>query len=399
MTARFHPIGDLCELRSGGTPSRSNLAFFGGSIPWAKIADLDRPDGRVLDTDETLTPEGLAAIGNRLFPPGTVLLAMYGSVGKVAVAGRQMSCNQAILGLQPRDASVLDAAYLRRWLESRQREFAAEARGVTQKNLSAERIATLRLALPPLPEQRRTAALLDKADAIRSKRQKAIRLADDLLSSVFLDMFGDPVTNSKAYPICRLDEIATIVSGVTKGRKLDPACVVSVPYMRVANVQDGHLLLDDIREIEALPEEVARYRLETGDVLLTEGGDPDKLGRGAVWRGGIDPCIHQNHIFRVRSSASELLPDFLSAQLGSARGKRYFARAAKQTTGIASINMTQLSAFPVLLPPLEAQAAYGKVIDRFRGLERHLSERYTGCDRLYESLAQAAFQGDSQAPS
>ncbi len=125
-------------------------------------------------------------------------------------------------------------------------------------------------------------------------------MTEDLLRSVFLEMFGDPVTNPKGWEEAALTDVAEIVSGVTKGRKLGGKQTVFAPYLRVANVQDGYLNLSEIKEIEVLPTDIEKYRLLDGDILLTEGGDPDKLGRGTVWREHIEGCIHQNHIFRVR---------------------------------------------------------------------------------------------------
>src|SRR5690606_5885451 len=94
------------------------------------------------------------------------------------------------------------------------------------------------------------------------------------------------------------------------------------------------------------------------DLLLTEGGDPDKLGRGALWKAALNDCIHQNHVFRVRLTSKDLNPVYLSWLVGSARGKRYFAKQAKQTTGIASINMRQLRGFPLLVPPIALQQRF-----------------------------------------
>ena len=152
-------------------------------------------------------------------------------------------------------------------------------------------------------------------------------------------------------PVRQLQEVAEIGSGVTKGRKYQGRSTVHMPYMRVANVQDGYLKLDNVTEIEVAVDEISRYQLQPGDVLMTEGGDPDKLGRGAVWTGQIEPCLHQNHIFRVRTMQDVLEPWYFKAYLGSTEAKRYFLRCAKQTTGIASINKTQLRALPVPLPP------------------------------------------------
>ena len=167
-----------------------------------------------------------------------------------------------------------------------------------------------------------------------------------------------------------------------------------VPYMRVANVQDGHLNLDDVTEIEVFQSDIEKYRLVEGDLLLTEGGDPDKLGRGAVWKGQIKDCIHQNHIFRVRPDSTKLLPEYLSAQIGSVRGKRYFLKAAKQTTGIASINKTQLSNYPVLIPPMKLQLKYSDIVEQHKRASDAITGRFDMIDDLFGSLTQRAFRGE-----
>jgi len=263
----------------------------------------------------------------------------------------------------------------------------------SMRNISQETIREIPVPLPPLSAQRRIAAILDEADALRRKRREALGLLDELLRSAFLEMFGDPVTNPRGWPVVRLDTAADIASGVTKRHKLNGRSTVTVPYMRVANVQDGHIRLDDVNGIEVLPEDVERYRLLPGDLLLTEGGDPDKLGRGAVWYGEIDPCIHQNHVFRVRCDTSKLLPEFGSTILGSDLGKRYFARSAKQTTGIASINMTQLRGAPVLMPPLSEQLRWETFVAAHRNQVAARHRQGDQADHLFNSLLQRAFTG------
>jgi len=247
--------------------------------------------------------------------------------------------------------------------------------------------------LPPLPEQKRIAAILDKADAIRRKRQEAIRLTEELLRSAFLEMFGDPVTNPKGWEVRELESLADIGSGIAKGRKLRGERLTIVPYMRVANVQDGHIDLSDVKTIEVTDAEREKFALEVGDLLLTEGGDPDKLGPGAVWRGELSPCVHQNHIFRVRVTFGKVRPEYLSALIGSRHGKRYFLRAAKQTTGIATINKTQLRAFPVLLPPLKLQNDYVNVLSSIETHGSRLGKAERDSHRLGHALTQCAFSG------
>lgn len=157
------------------------------------------------------------------------------------------------------------------------------------------------------------------------------------------------------WPIVSFGDAADITSGVTLGRKTADVDLLSVPYLRVANVKDGRLDLSEITFIEATQKEINKWRLLNGDLLLTEGGDLDKLGRGTCWREEIPLCIHQNHIFRVRLNQERHDPDYVSYQIGSAYGKAYFLKHAKKTTGLASINKTVLSAFPLISPPLEKQ--------------------------------------------
>lgn len=160
----------------------------------------------------------------------------------------------------------------------------------------------------------------------------------------------------------KLKQVAKIQTGLAKGKKNtnDP---VKLPYLRVANVQDGYLDLSEVKEVEVDNSKVERYLLKPNDVLLTEGGDFDKLGRGTLWRGELPKCLHQNHIFVVRTNLQILHPKFLSLLAGSPYGKKYFLSCAKQTTNLASINSTQLKEFPVLLPPITEQKEIAKVIN------------------------------------
>jgi len=160
---------------------------------------------------------------------------------------------------------------------------------------------------------------------------------------------------------CPLSDVADVRSGLAKGRKniKDP---VLLPYLRVANVQDGRLDLREVKTIEVARALVERYRLRPGDVLLTEGGDNGKLGRGTVWQGEIEPCIHQNHVFAVRVNAKRMDPWFLASLAESSYGRSYFHGAAKQTTSLATINKAQVKAFPVLLPPLPEQRKIAAVL-------------------------------------
>ncbi len=158
-----------------------------------------------------------------------------------------------------------------------------------------------------------------------------------------------------------LVDVAHIQTGIAKGKK-HKVDTVMMPYLRVANVQDGYLNLDEIKEIEVAIKDVERFRLKAGDIVLTEGGDFDKLGRGTIWRGQIEVCLHQNHVFAVRVDETKLLPEFFSAQTNSHYGKAYFLSCAKRSTNLASINSTQLKQFPALVPPLPEQRKIADIL-------------------------------------
>ena len=139
-----------------------------------------------------------------------------------------------------------------------------------------------------------------------------------------------------------------------------------MPYLRVANVQDGWFDLAEMHEIEVDPGQVNRYLLQAGDVLLTEGGDFDKLGRGGVWRGEVAPCLHQNHVFCVRPDTSALLSEYFALATQSGWGRAYFLTCAKRTTNLASINSSQLRAFPL---PLVSIAKQADLIENVAGID------------------------------
>ena len=304
-----------------------------------------------------------------------------------------MATNQGFKSLVP-DRDRVDASYLYHWLDCNRSYLQSLGRGATFTEISKRITSEIPLPLPPIGEQRRIAAVLDQADWLRAKRRVARGLLDSLKDEIFRDMLGDPVTNPLRWPAHEvLGDVAAITSGVTKGRRLNTSAVRRVPYLAVANVQAGQLRLKAVKEIEATEEEIARYRLVPGDLVLTEGGDPDKLGRGTVWMGEIEECIHQNHIFRVRIHDPGFTPMFVSALLASERGRRYFLGAAKQTTGIASINKTQLSAFPLLRPPWKLQQQFVDQLRRRAQIEDVVDRHADELDSLFSSLQHRAFAG------
>ena len=198
----------------------------------------------------------------------------------------------------------------------------------------------------------------------------------------------------ESWDVVALEDCAVVQTGAAKGRKFGDAEVVQVPYLRVANVQDGYLDLSEMKTITIRKSELNRYRVQQGDVLMTEGGDFDKLGRGFIWRGELTLCVHQNHVFAVRTDRNCLLPDFFAYEAQSDYGKAYFLKVAHKTTNLASINSTKLKAFPVLIPTLGEQREMVSILEAIdRKIDLHQRKRAVS-EELFRALLHKLMTGE-----
>ena len=195
------------------------------------------------------------------------------------------------------------------------------------------------------------------------------------------------------WEVKQLVELAKVRSGIAKNSNKTISNPVLVHYLRVANVQDGYLDLFEMSMIEVNREDITRYAVLPGDVLMNEGGDLDKLGRGSIWHGEFTPCIHQNHVFVVRCG-SQLAPDYLNVWTGTAPSRRYFLVAGKQTTNLASINKTALGQLPVGLPSTKVeQEAIAEVLSDADGLIESLEQLLAKKRHLKQGAMQELLTG------
>lgn len=267
-------------------------------------------------------------------------------------------------------------------------------KGVGLKNISYKYIENIDIPIFPIEIQNKIVSVLDKANALISGRKDCIQLLEDLLRAIFLDMFQNDLIEYKKSKKS-LADIATIVSGLTKGRKTQSSTLVDVPYLRVANAQDGYFDFNEIKTIQATPGEIEKYNIIKGDLLITEGGDCDKLGRGAVWEFEDNKFIYQNHLFRLRiNSTDDYSPYWLTQLLRSEFGKYYFLRQAKQTTGIATINKRQVSNFPIPNSPFEKQKEFEEQYIAIHKRKQKLSISLNEISTLFNSILQKAFNGE-----
>ncbi|MDZ5447376.1 restriction endonuclease subunit S [Micromonospora sp. 4G57] len=294
------------------------------------------------------------------------------------------------------EPSRVNARYLYHWFSAPRtqatvRSFGQQTTNIS--NLNFERCLKLPLPLPPLPEQRRIAEALDRADELRAKRRQALAHLDDLTQSIFLDMFGDPARNPRTWPMTRIEDVAEVQGGLqlSGSRSKLP---IEVPYLRVANVYRGRLDLAEIKTLRASEAEVARTSLRTHDLLIVEGhGNAEEIGRAALWDGSVSPCVHQNHLIRARFGPTRIVPVFASYYVNSPGGRRHLLRAGKTTSGLNTISVGDVRSTPIATPPLDLQHTFAHRVAKVEVLKAAHRGSLAELNALFASVQDRAFRG------
>ena len=256
---------------------------------------------------------------------------------------------------------------------------------------------------PPLPEQQKIATILTSVDTVIEKTRAQIDKLKHLKTGMMQQLLTQGIdhTEFKNTPVgripktwghARLEDVAVIQTGVAKNSKIT-GDLIEIPYLRVANVQDGYLDLTEIKTLQLDRARLERFMLCDNDILVNEGGDFDKLGRGFIWKNQISPCVHQNHVFVVRTNQEKLLPMFFNYLSGSQYGKQYYLGCAKQTTNLASLNSSQLKQFPVLLPTLEEQADICEALNSIDMKVRNIEQKLSSTTEIKKALMQDLLTG------
>jgi type I restriction enzyme S subunit len=284
---------------------------------------------------------------------------------KVALAGQRGVCTTEILVFRPVDG-IVTSAFLYYVLASPEVFDFSVARqtGTKMPRIAPKLLVDLELPVPPLAAQERIVDLLSALDdAIEAADDKAAIADRLLLTEIERELRSDPLAEGSQ--LVQLDAISDIRSGITKGRKTkNPTS--EYPFLRVANVQYGWLDLADIHQIAVTAVEAEKFKLADGDVLLTEGGNKEDVGRGWVWAGQVEDCLHQNHVHRARPDRDLVEPQYLAYAICTHAARAYCFARAKQTNNLASLNKTEVSGLPVPLPSLGEQRRIVDHLDAIR---------------------------------
>ncbi|MGA5163069.1 restriction endonuclease subunit S [Streptomyces pseudogriseolus] len=418
-------LGELGEWLGGGTPSKKRPGFWtDGTIPW--LSPKDMGPNVLMATQDLIHESALDDSPVKLVPPGSVALVVRSGilVRKVPVAfvPFEVTLNQDMKAVVPHHG--IDARWLAWAVRERERHILENCRkhGTTVASLEMSRLMGTEILVPPHEEQLRIVAEVEQQiarieageEAASTALSNATKMAEQVTSLGSrgcleeCELFPAPLAKADiddgqipelpaGWKWSRLGQVASVVGGITKDSKRqgDPD-YVEVPYLRVANVQRGEIVLDKVTTIRVPLEKAEALRLRRGDVLLNEGGDRDKLGRGWVWDGQIDNCIHQNHVFRARVIDAEIHPKLL-AWHANGFGKSWCDRNGTQSVNLASISLRKIKLLPVPIPPREIQEELVKTIELHLesvAIARAMAEDALARARdLRASLLHAAFTG------
>lgn len=322
---------------------------------------------------DDLTGYKIAHIGD------IVLNSMNVIIGSVGLSNYYGAVSPVYYMLFPRNNIKTDIQYYNYLFQTTafQQSLRGYGNGILEirMRIQMQKLKTVLLPVPTFLEQSNITVYLDaslsKLNILLSKTRSSIEEYKKLKQAVITRAVTKGVRGEremkdsgvewigeipKEWRKTQLRHCATIKSGITLGKSYSKDTVlIERPYLRVANVQGGYVDLNDLATIEVTPDEDLKYRLHSGDVLMTEGGDRDKLGRGCVWHGKIEPCLHQNHVFAVQTNETILLPEFLEYLTASDVGRSYFDVTAIKTTNLACTSSSKVLAFTIPLPPIEEQ--------------------------------------------
>jgi type I restriction enzyme, S subunit len=386
-------LSNLGNIVTGSTPRTSEERFFGGDIPFVTPADLDQ-SLPITETPRTLTEGALSEV--KLLPAGAILVCCIGAtIGKVGMAGRPLATNQQINSIVFDQKKVWPrfGFYACRRLKS---TLKAMAPATTLPIVSKSKFEGLKIPVPLLDEQRRIAAILDAADALRAKRCAAIAKLETVGQSIFIEMFGELLAAKARIPL------ADLVDGFRYGTS-NKSEEKGYPALRIPNVIDGGLDLSELKLVPVDDAELERLSLKAGDILFVRtNGNPDYVGRSAVFdpdhlaAAGHDPTnwIYASYLIRARPKHGKLHPIYLREFLSTPEGRKALRARSKTSAGQFNINTVGLGAIPIPLPTLDAQKEFAQKIAALALKNQSYQFSRVCLDRLFASLQHRAFHGE-----
>lgn len=354
----------------------------------------------ILDHGLVFVPENKISEKQRLRCGDIVMCTSSGSteiVGKTAYSEKDWdgSFGAFCAVVRPKEGQC-HPRYLFHYLQSPKfRNWTRNSSGAGIKNIRKSELDAVEIPFPNIDEQRRIARILDKAEAIRRKREQALELADEFLKSVFLDMFGDPLLNPKNWPVQPMNSYLEELRYGTSTKSYATAAKGSTPVLRIPNVMDESINWAGLKFASLNEKEVERLRLRSGDILFVRtNGNPLFIGRCAVFNDTRNATF-ASYLIRARlSDVAKVLPEFLAACLSMPSYRSRLVKVATTTAGNYNINTKNLGGLPIIEPPLQIQQKFVGVTKALHDHVTRLEVAASNDEQLFSSLSQDAFRGE-----
>ncbi|MGR4990486.1 restriction endonuclease subunit S [Vibrio rotiferianus] len=379
-------IKSVAKVTTGKTPSKKVDEYFGGHIPFISPAELGNAQF-VSPAKQTLTEAGAAQI--KLVPKNSVLVCCIGSLGKLAIADQTLGTNQQINSVTF-DEKLVFPKYGYYALSRLKPILESIAPATTVAIVSKSKFEELEIPLPPLEEQKRIAAILDKADAIRQKRKQAIALTDEFLRSVFLDMFGDPVTNPKGWEVKEVSTVCTEI--VDCVNRTAPTVDYETPYkmIRTTNVRDKKINLSETRyvEFETYKLWIRRLKPQKGDLIFTREAPAGEAGVIET----DDFIFLGQRTMHFRPDQTLIHPVFLLHELTASGVKRQIVKLSAGST-VTHLSVPECKKFLIRVPSIAKQLPFVNLVRELDKKVNRSKESLLDSDSLFNALSQKAFSG------
>lgn len=345
-----YQIGEICEIVSGSTPKTSIAEYWDGNVKWITPAELDDDSYVIQDTVRKITELGVKKTGLTILPKGTVLFSSRAPIGKVAIAGCDMYCNQGFKNLICSD--VINNKYLYWYLKSKTTYLNSLGRGATFKELSKKILAEVELEVPHIKRQNEIVQRLERLCSIKKKRLEQLQKLDELIQARFVELFGEPILNPKEWKIVTIGDIALDVHYGTSRPAVEGG---KYPYLRMNNLTiDGHLDLTDLKYIDIPEEELEKCVVRKGDILFNRTNSLELVGKTAVFDLCEDMVI-AGYIIRVRLNNKMILPEIFSQYMNHKTLKKILRGMAKGAVNQANINAKELQSIKIYVPNMKLQ--------------------------------------------
>lgn len=378
-------LANICNFMNGGTPSKKRPEYFQGDIPWISSADI--VDGEVTEPRNRITKAAIAESATNLVPKGTVLLVTRTGVGKVTVAPFDLCFSQDITAIIPKQKDKFLPEYLAYFLQSCEASLKAQQRGATIQGITREALKSLNVPVKSLEIQKRIVDRLTLAKSLRTKRQKTIVELDSYFRSLFIEMFGDPVTNPKGWEVLKLSEFVEFLTSGSRGWAEYYADSGAI-FIRIQNVKDTRLVLDDVAFVNAPDNaEAKRTKVRPGDLLISITAD---LGRTCVIPTDVGDAYINQHLalIRLKNINPLYIANFIESAAGMAQLLKLNRAAVK-----AGLNFNDIRSLEIPIPPLELQNKFEAKWLQHQQLRRQLLTSQNDIQNLFASLLSESFSG------